>query len=98
MDFYTNIAQMGDKLLVRGYKNGQRQKFMEKYRPYLFIPKNGGKYKTLDNKSVEKMQFDSISDAKDFMTRYEDVANMEFYGLTTFPYVYIFDNFKGEIS
>jgi len=98
MDFYTNIAQMGDKLFIRGYKNNKRQEFIEKYRPYLFIPKSGGKYKTLENKPVEKMQFDSISDAKDFMTRYEDVANMEIYGLTNFSYVYIFDNFKGEIN
>ena len=98
MDFYTNITQMGDKVYVRGFKNGKREKFIEHYRPYMFIPKAGGKYKTLENKSVDKMQFDSISDAKDFISRYEDVSNMEIYGLTTFAYTYIFDKFKGEIN
>lgn len=98
MDFYTNVHQRGDKIYVRGYKNGKREKFIEQYKPYMFIPKLGGSYKTLDNTPVAKMPFDSISDAKDFISRYEDVANMEIYGLTTFAYTYIFDNFKGEIN
>ena len=98
MDFYTNVHQRGDKIYVRGYKNGKREKFVEQYHPYMFIPKQGGKYRTLDGKPVEKMMFDSISDAKDFVSRYEDVSNMDIYGLNTFSYVYIFDNFKGEIN
>lgn len=98
MDFYTNIFQRGDKIYVRGYKDGKRERFFEQYKPYMFMPKQGGNFKTLDGKSVEKMQFDSISDAKDFIKRYEDVSNMDVYGLTNFAYLYIFDNFKGEIN
>ena len=64
----------------------------------MFVQKTGGKYRTLDNKPVEKMQFDSISDAKDFIERYSDVSNMEIYGLNAFTYTYIFDAFKGEIN
>jgi len=98
LDFYTSVFQRGDKIYVRGFKNGKRSKFIENYHPYMFIQKQGGKYRTLDNKPVEKMQFDSISDAKDFIGRYEDVSNMEIYGLNAFTYVYIFDAFKGEIN
>jgi len=98
MDFYTNIYQRGDKIYVRGYKNGNREKYIEQYHPYMFIPKQSGKYYTLDGKPVEKMMFDSISDAKDFISSYADVSNVEIYGLNTFAYVYIFDNFKGEIN
>lgn len=98
MDFYTNIYQRGDKVYVRGFNNGKRESYIEPYKPYLFIPKQGGKYKTLDNKPVEKIIFDSISDAKDFVSRYEDVSNMDIYGLNSFAYVYIFDNFAGEIN
>ena len=97
-DFYTNIHQRGDKIYVRGYKNGRREKFIESYRPYMFIQKSGGNYHTLDNKPAEKIEFDSISEAKDFLSRYEGVSNMEIYGLNSFSYVYIFDNFKGEIN
>jgi DNA polymerase elongation subunit (family B) len=98
MDFYTSVFQRGDKIYVRGYKNGSRERFFEEYKPYLFLQKQGGKYKTLDGKAVDKMQFDSISDAKDFLGRYEDVSNMDVYGLTQFAYLYIFDNFPGEIN
>ena len=98
MDFYTSVFQRGDKIYVRGFKNGKRQKLIENYHPYMFFQKQGGKYRTLDDKPVEKMQFDSISDAKDFIERYSDVSNMEIYGLNAFTYLYIFDAFKGEIN
>ena len=98
MNFYTSIFQRGDKIYARGYKDGKRERYNDTYKPYLFLQKQGGKYKTLDGKSVDKMQFDSISDAKDFLSRYEDVSNMDVYGLTQFAYLYIFDNFPGEIN
>jgi DNA polymerase elongation subunit (family B) len=98
MNFYTHVSQRGNKIYVRGYNNGVREQFVEQYHPYMFIPKQGGKYKTLEGKSVSKIEFDSISEAKDFISRYEDVSNMEIYGLSTFAYSYIFDNFKGEIN
>lgn len=96
--FYTSFFQRGNKVYIRGYKNGVRERYFEEYKPYLFLQKQGGKYKTLDNKPVEKIDFDSISDARDFIERYKEVSNMEIYGLTNFPYVYIFDNYKGEID
>jgi DNA polymerase elongation subunit (family B) len=98
MDFYTHVNQRGDKIYVRGYKNGKREQFVEQYHPYLFIQKQDGKYKTLDDKNVDKVNFDSIKEAKDFISRYSDVSNMDIYGLTNFAYTYIFDNFKGEIN
>ena len=98
MDFYTNIFQRGNRIYVRGYKDGKRERFFEEYKPYFFLKKPGGSYRTLDNQQVDKLQFDSISDAKEFIKKYEDVSNMEVYGLNSFPYVYIFDNFKGEIN
>ena len=98
MDFYTSIYQRGDKIFVRGYKNGKRQRFIESYKPYMFVPKKGGSYRTLDNKTVDRLDFDSIRDAKDFVEKYSDVSGMDIYGLNTFAYLYIFDNFKGEIN
>ena len=98
MDFYTSIYQRGDKIFVRGYQGGKRKKFIEKYKPYMFVPKKGGSYRTLDNKAVERLDFDSIRDAKDFVEKYSDVSGMDIYGLNTFAYLYIFDNFKGEIN
>jgi DNA polymerase elongation subunit (family B) len=96
--FYTNVFQRGNRMYVRGFDKGLRYTDVVSYKPYLFIAKNGGKYKTLDGKPVEKLEFDSIADARDFIGRYDQVSNMEIYGLTTFPYLYIFDAFKGDID
>jgi len=98
MTFYTNVFQRGDKIYVRGYDKGLRVKDVVHYKPYLFLTKSNGKYKTLDGKHVEKMMFDGIKEARDFIERYSDVSNMDYYGLTTFAYTYIFDNYKGDID
>ena len=96
--FYTNVFIRGNTIFVRGYDKGLRFSEKVNYRPYVFMPKQTGKYKTLDGKPVAKLEFDSISDARDFVSRYEDVSNMEIYGLTTWPYLYMFDAFKGDID
>lgn len=97
--FYTNVFQRGNYIYVRGYDKGMRYSERVSYQPYLFVPsQQPSKYKTLDGKFVGKMDFDSISDARDFVKRYEDVTNMDIYGLTAFPYLYIFDEFRGDID
>lgn len=98
MNFYTSVVQRGDKIYSRGFTDGKRDTEIEQYKPYMFIQKPNGKYKTLDGKPVERLDFDSISEAKDFLQRYSDVSNMEIYGLDAYAYTYIFDNFRGEIN
>jgi DNA polymerase elongation subunit (family B) len=88
----------GNTIFVRGFDKGIRYSYKENYKPYLFIPKSDGKFRTLDGKPVDKLQFDDIRDARDFVSRYEDVSNMDIYGLTAWPYLFIYDNFKGEID
>jgi len=98
MDFYTSVFQRGDRIYVRGYRNGKRDTYIEDYHPYMFIPKPDGKYKTIEGKPVDKIDFNSISDAKDFINRYKDISNMEIYGYDNFAYTHIFDEFTGEID
>lgn len=98
MKFYTNVYQRGDKIYLRGYDKGIRVKETINYKPYIFVPSKNGSYKTLDDKDVEKLEFDSIKNAREFMTKYENISNFEFYGLNKFTYLYIYDNYKGEID
>lgn len=98
MAFYTNLFRRSNKVYVRGFDKGLRTKDIVDYKPYMFIPKATGKYKTLDGKPVDKLDFDNISDARDFIERYKDVSNMDIYGLTNWEYLYIFDKYKGEID
>jgi len=91
--FYTNVSRRSNDLLVRGFDaNGNRFNRKVKYQPYLFIQsKDQSKFKTLDDKPVGKIEFDSMSEARDFLKQYEGVSGMDIYGLTDFVYAYIND-------
>jgi DNA polymerase elongation subunit (family B) len=97
--FYTRVDAIGDDLLVCGYEDGKRIQKKVRYKPYLFTPtRNETKYRTIDGRPVEKREFESIRAAHDFLKVYKDSANSPIYGLNKFPYVWIYDNYKGEIN
>jgi len=96
--FYTNVHMRGNRIYLRGYDKGIRVEEKINYTPYLFVPKARGTFKTLDGQPVEKVNFDSISEARDFLKNYEDVDNLSIYGLTAFPYLFIYDTYKGDID
>ena len=101
MQFYTNVFQRGNKVYYRGYKDDRRVAEAVEYKPYLFIPHRrdtNTRYRTLQGRPVERIDFDSIRDAKDFIEKYKEVDNFEIYGLTNFQYLYIYDKFHGEIE
>jgi DNA polymerase elongation subunit (family B) len=83
---------------MRGFDLGLRIKDVIEYKPYVFIQKKEGKFKTLDGRAVGKMQFENISEARDFCKRYDEVSNVDIYGLNQFNYLYIYDTFKGDID
>jgi hypothetical protein len=96
--FYTNFYSRGNKIYLRGYQNGKRISEEVDYQPYLFIPSEKGDYKTLDNKKVGKVNFSSMKEARDFVKRYSEVSNFTFYGLTNYQYVFINDEYPGQID
>lgn len=94
MNFYTNVFAQRDNVYVTGYKDGRRYRKKFKYKPYLFVPSksNQSQYKTLDGKVVDRVDFDSMSDARDFVKTYKDAVSL--YGLTSYPYLFIYDYFR----
>jgi DNA polymerase elongation subunit (family B) len=99
--FYTNVFLIKDDILLRGYEDGKKIQYRIPYKPYLFIPakgKNPSPYRTLDNRIVDKIEFGSIYEARDFVKRYEDVSGFEINGLTNYIYTFIYDNYPGEIK
>ena len=96
MDFYTNVVQWGNNLLVRGVEHGQRLKFKVKYSPTLYVPvMKQTNWKTLDNKPVMPYKFDTIKEAKEFISKYESQPHLCF-GYDKFPYTYISDTFPDK--
>ena len=97
-NFYTDVFTRGNKVYVRGYENGKAVKRVEEYSPYLFLPASGGSHKTLEGVAVKKVDFHSISEARDFLKSHEDVAGFDIYGYNNWSYMYIYDNYKGNID
>lgn len=99
MKFYTSVEQRRNDLLVRGYENGKRYQRRIAYKPYLFVPaKTKTQYKTLEGKPVDKIQFDSIGEARDFVKQYKDISSFQHYGMNRWSYVYINDEHPGEMD
>ena len=100
MKFYTSVNMVRNNILLRGYENGERIQERIPYKPYLFVTsrKPDSRYRTIHGDKVDKVDFDSISDARDFMRTYDDVDGMKVYGFDRFPYLFIYDNYPGEIQ
>ena len=96
MQFYTNVIQRGNSLLVRGVEDGQRVSKRVNYRPTLFnkVSEYTG-YKTLDGQHVLPKNFDSIKEAKAWT---EQRSNQDIlFGNTQYPYCYISDEYPNDV-
>ena len=99
MKFYTNVEQVGDDILYRGYDHGDRVQFREKFSPTLFVASpQESKYKTLDGQHVKPIKFAGPRDAREFMQKYENIQNFDVYGYERFVYQYISDQHPDEVD
>jgi DNA polymerase elongation subunit (family B) len=97
MRFYTNVYEKFNKMLVRGYDNGEYFQIEEDYQPTLFVPsKKKTKYKTLDGYAVEPIQPGKISDCKEFLDKYSKVEGFTVYGNDNYKAQYISDKYPEE--
>ncbi len=97
MRFYTNVYEKFNKMLVRGYDNGEYFQIEEDYQPTLFVPsKKKTKYRTLDGYAVEPIQPGKISDCKEFLDKYSKVEGFTVYGNDNYKAQYISDKYPEE--
>ena len=93
--FYTNCRVWGNDILYRGVEDGRAVSGKVPYQPTLFLPSNKQetKHKTLYGQCVEPMKFESIREANNFISRYDDIENFSVYGNTYYHYCYLSDLF-----
>ncbi len=97
MRFYTNVYEKFNKMLVRGYDNGEYFQIEEDYQPTLFVPsKKKTKYRTLDGYPVEPIQPGKISECKEFLEKYSKVDGFVVYGNDNYKAQYISDKYPEE--
>jgi DNA polymerase elongation subunit (family B) len=98
MSFYTNVQLVGEDILYIGYERGQRIQRRVKFSPTLFVVTDKKtKHKTLDGRYAKPIRFESVSEAKDFIQKYKDVANFEVHGYDRFLYQFISETFPEEV-
>lgn len=99
--FYTSFFSHKNQIYVRGYdSNLKRFQNVIDYTPYLFVnsKSQNATYRDVYGNSYEKMNFDSIYDAKDYLRRNSSVSNVSIGGLNKFEYVYINDQFPDNMN
>ena len=100
MNFYTNVLQYGNNLLIREVKNGVRGNRRVRYEPTLFDlvkTREETGYKTLDGRSVLPHKFDCIKDAKAWIETRSNQSDIVF-GNTQYPYCWIADEYPDRIE
>jgi DNA polymerase elongation subunit (family B) len=98
MNFYTNISQWGNSLLVREVVDGVRLNTRVKYKPTLYAHSDEPTpFKTLKGGYVTPKTFNSIKEGKSFIEMYPDQPDMAC-GQTMFAYSYIADEFPNFVK
>lgn len=99
MKFYTACALKGNKILVRGYKNGVRFTDTVSFKPSLYIRSDKDtKYRSLNNVKVKRMIFDTLYDCRQFLDQYRDLDDCPIYGNTDFLTQYIMETYEAEVE
>ncbi len=98
MNFYTNISQWGNTLLIREVVNGQRLTRKVKYKPTLYVPvAKATEWKTLDGKYVTPVEFHNMKEAREWVDNYKNQPHMV-HGSTMFPYNYLTESYPNTVE
>jgi len=99
MKFYTSVNVYGNNVLVRGVNNGKNVLDRVRFKPTLFVKsKEKAKYTSIYGDYLEPINFEDISEARDFAQRYKGVDNFQIFGNTNFAYQYITETFPDNIE
>jgi DNA polymerase elongation subunit (family B) len=99
--FYTSVAQVKGKILVRGYDDhGKQVRETIRYRPSFFVENEDcdSDYRTLDGRKVMRIEKSSIYDANQYLKENSNVSNKTIYGYDQYAYTYINERFNGVID
>jgi len=98
--FYTNAFLFHDSIFIRGFEDGKRVQRTIACRPYLFVNSQCEDlpFKTLKGKTVERRDFATPRDARDYIKTYENTDGFDIYGMTQWLYPFLNDKYPGEID
>lgn len=100
-EYYTSINRLGNNILYRGYgSDGKRVSKRIEFSPTLFVlaeQKETG-WTDIYGNPVIPMQFDTMREASDFITRMKDVSNAVVLGNRNYVAQFAHEVFKHEVE
>ena len=91
MRFYTNVARRGNNLLVRERSDTGLSRYKVPFKPILYVKTNEetGYRSLIENEPVKPIEFESMTDAKEFLEKYDSVSGFPVFGMTDYIRQYI---------
>lgn len=97
--YYTNVAKYGRNILLRGYENGSRFSKKIEFSPSLYVPDvKGDDAMTIDGEPLRRIEFETMNDAKDFISRYRGVSGFEIHGTDDYVAQFIQSEWPSQID
>ena len=99
--FYTSVARFGNQLLYRGYSaSGKRVQEKVRFQPHLYVPTRNlaAQFSTLEGYKVDRVDFPTMSEARDWVKQYTEVDSFRIYGNTNYVAQYIAEEFPTTIQ
>lgn len=99
MNFYTYAKHYGNKIHVRGVRNGKRFNARHDFSPTLYVrSEKPSDYKSMFGEKISPIVFDTNKEATEFVDRYKDVSNFPIFGQTQWGYQYLTEQYPGEVQ
>lgn len=96
-DFYTYVNRYKGQILYRGYANGRKEYNKVPFKPALYFNDKNGNKRSIYGHKLSPMRFNSISDAREFMSRNKGIAGFEIYGTTDYAAQYVQEKWPGDV-
>lgn len=95
---YTYIDKYSSKIFHRYVKNGEHfSEVVTNFPINLYLRKPGGEHKSIFEDELIEKTFDNMSEASDFLKKYEDVQGFEIFGNQDFVQQFIAHRYPGEL-
>lgn len=99
MDFYTNFANIDNKIAFRGMIDGKRVTKRIDFEPTLYVPsKQDTGYKSINGENVCPKTFKNVKDARDWVWTQKGIDNFQYYGNENFSQQLIAEVFPEDIK
>ena len=98
--FYTNVERFMNDLYVRGYENGRPFARKVRFKPTLYVrARDNSTHKSLiGDVQLGATRFDSMSEARDFLSQYQDVHGFDIFGTQNYVAQHIQEEYPGNIQ